>query len=435
MLRKTFCTMALDMELARFASPHSYGVLSRHGFYPVYSGELYDNPCYTSAEANFDYNVTYDNDNFDDDDVKRPMNSFLLWAKTMRKKYASENPNLHNAEVSKLLGKIWNSMTSTEKRPFVEQAEKLRVLHMRNYPNYRYAPRKKKEKRLAQRMIAPEIAAAFHSSIFEAEEKVGLTERVGQNANDSGFLNNEHSTKVERQQFRLERDRDWDCAGYTPSANKLSQQTSEKQQCQFADYPCRSNSERGQMNLANVSCSLTLTSTSTKAFDSYDNMTGTSVTHQPECKRAVQSADTVQLSTLHYYHSGTSPEITLPHNNSVLTDISKNCIKEEDFEGSTLLNLPNIKNEKLICDDSNLSDDGYCSNDLSPDTELYENKFKLKEKKDFEYDVPEFLRCLIETPFHLTRPNGYYANAVSNEDTSLLWSDLGDIIGSEFVRE
>ena len=105
----------------------------------------------------------------DDDggEVKRPMNSFLLWAKVMRKKYAKDNPTMHNAEISKLLGKVWNSMTTNEKRPYVERAEKLRVIHMRDHPNYRYAPRKKKDRKQAQRMISPEIAAAFHNAIFD----------------------------------------------------------------------------------------------------------------------------------------------------------------------------------------------------------------------------------------------------------------------------
>lgn len=103
----------------------------------------------------------------DGSEVKRPMNSFLLWAKVMRKKYAKENPTMHNAEISKLLGKVWNSMTTNEKRPYVERAEKLRVIHMRDHPNYRYAPRKKKDRKQAQRMISPEIAAAFHNAIFD----------------------------------------------------------------------------------------------------------------------------------------------------------------------------------------------------------------------------------------------------------------------------
>ena len=44
-------------------------------------------------------------DEDEDDEVKRPMNSFLLWAKIMRRKYATENPNLHNAEVR--ISSLW----------------------------------------------------------------------------------------------------------------------------------------------------------------------------------------------------------------------------------------------------------------------------------------------------------------------------------------
>lgn len=129
----------------------------------------------------------------DDDDVKRPMNSFLLWAKIMRRKYANENPNLHNAEVSKLLGKIWNSMSNDKKRPYVEQAEKLRVLHMRTYPNYRYAPKKRKEKK-GHRMISPEVAAALHSTLFDINNFSGVN-TVRQDLKSFGYLRSLCETK------------------------------------------------------------------------------------------------------------------------------------------------------------------------------------------------------------------------------------------------
>ena len=75
--------------------------------------------------------------------VKRPMNAFMVWSQIERHKIIEDTPNCNHAEISKLLGKRWRGLSQSERNPFIEEAERLRQLHMAEFPDYKYRPRKR----------------------------------------------------------------------------------------------------------------------------------------------------------------------------------------------------------------------------------------------------------------------------------------------------
>merc|ERR1719483_579716 len=71
------------------------------------------------------------------------MNAFMVFSHYERKKIIEVQPDIHNAEISKRLGKKWKELIDTDKQPYIQEAERLRLLHLREYPGYKYQPKKK----------------------------------------------------------------------------------------------------------------------------------------------------------------------------------------------------------------------------------------------------------------------------------------------------
>lgn len=87
--------------------------------------------------------------------VKRPMNAFMVWSQLERRKISEVQPDMHNAEISKRLGKRWKLLSEEDRQPYIEEAERLKMLHLQEYPDYKYRPRKKVKGAVISKDVKP----------------------------------------------------------------------------------------------------------------------------------------------------------------------------------------------------------------------------------------------------------------------------------------
>lgn len=104
--------------------------------------------------------------------IKRPMNAFMVWCRSERKKIMKENPHLKTSEASKLLSVRWKALPQEIKSVYVEEANRLQKMHRKEYPDYKYMPKKKPAQNVQFRVPIPRpVAQQWFDSVSSLDDE------------------------------------------------------------------------------------------------------------------------------------------------------------------------------------------------------------------------------------------------------------------------
>ena len=101
------------------------------------------------------------------DHIKRPQNSFMIWASETRPHIAKTKPYINNANISKILGQIWTQLPTNSKLNYKIKANNCKIEHKLKYPNYKYTPNKIKKLKISKIKVYEEPV----KEIVEHEEE------------------------------------------------------------------------------------------------------------------------------------------------------------------------------------------------------------------------------------------------------------------------
>ena len=90
----------------------------------------------------------------------------------MQTQEASSNSGTNRRSL--FIGAEWKLLNEDEKRPFIDEAKRLRALHMKEHPDYKYRPRRKPKPSLANKTAAYSFPMPYSMSGMNSHPAAGL---------------------------------------------------------------------------------------------------------------------------------------------------------------------------------------------------------------------------------------------------------------------
>nr|AFD29620.1 SOXP-2 [Schmidtea mediterranea] len=112
----------------------------------------------------------------------RPLNSFMIFSRHLRRNVLIFFSDASNSEISKLLGKLWNNIPATIKSMYDNEAKKLAILHSKEFPEYKYQPKKKKKQYLTK---CPINSTPLSSNSYESIQDINSVTDTLQNSSNN----------------------------------------------------------------------------------------------------------------------------------------------------------------------------------------------------------------------------------------------------------